>query len=393
MFVGLNQHMQKLTEIVSKNAKAKICYRVSTMLSLILVIPFFLFAQTRRKKVFSLDSLTSKNLRFLPVPVLSVSPEGGVTFGFFVDYFYNTDGKQAVKTRASNSWLQATYSTKGQLIFEGFSSTYTPKEKYFVGFKGGFTNNYERFWGYTKDVAENASFTDISFQRTYVNTKVLKNLKRSIFLGPTVYYSNFTKADTSNGLNAGVLQMATMDSKVAGVGLNFTVDKRDSQFSPTAGYFIDLGGQYVANLNESKKDYVTFNTDLRAYFTLHQSEFAQQFYFAASNKEMPDLEKFKIGGGNILRGLFQGRYRDNAVWYTQSEYRYNINRHIKVAAFAGFGNTAPSLNQAFRQTVQATGGLGARLLVNKAKKVYLRLDVGFATRGFVGYYLRVGDAF
>jgi hypothetical protein len=342
------------------------------------------------------DSLTARNLRFLPLPTVSVSPETGLRFGLYIDYFYRTRSTDTTRAvRPSLSFASVLYSTRGQLTAEVGTSTYTTDEKYFVSLRGGFIDNYERYWGFTEPTSGNNNFLESRYDRVYAQGRFSRNLGQSIFAGVGFLFSQHSSTTfepKGNGLLPEI-PMDNVNSRIAGGGVALTVDRRDNQFSPTRGWYADGAALINFDLRDGDYAYTTLAFDLRRYREWNRSVIATQALFSLSTGEMPLFEKWRLGGGNSLRGLFQGRYRDNNLWTTQAEYRYGINRFIKLAAFAAAGNTAPTTGRLFSETIQLGYGAGFRLLLNKDKKVYFRADAAFASNGQFGYYFRVGDAF
>lgn len=342
------------------------------------------------------DSLASRNLRFLPLPTVSAGPETGLRVGVLLDYFYRTRSTDSTRpVRPSNSWVSVQYSTRGQFAAEGFSSTYTADETYYLLFRGGFLNNYERFWGYTAATSANETFLETRYDRVFVQSRATRNLGRSVFAGLGFAYSRHANVRfTPKG--DGPMPEPPVDgvaSTIGGAGLVLTVDRRDNQFSPTRGSYADAAALLNFDLKTGRYAYTTLTVDLRRYREWNRSVVAVQSLAWLATGEMPLLEKWRLGGGNALRGLFQGRYRDNNLWTAQAEYRYGLHRLVKLALFAGVGNTAPAIDRLFSQPVQASYGTGFRLLVNKEKKIYFRTDLAWSSNGQFGYYFRVGDAF
>jgi hypothetical protein len=109
--------------------------------------------------------------------------------------------------------------------------------------------------------------------------------------------------------------------------------------------------------------------------------------------EIPLLEKTRLGSNMIMRGYFQGRFRDNQMLAAQVEYRQPLGRFLVVAAFMSAGQTAPTLSSLRISNMESAAGGGVRVLLNKEKKIYARIDVGYTRLGNFGFYARLGDAF
>ena len=342
------------------------------------------------------DSLASRNLRLLPLPIVSAGPETGLRVGLVLDYFYRSRSTDSTITvRPSSSLVSVQYSTRGQFSAETSTSAFTANERWYLLFRGGFIDNYERFWGYTAATSVNDRFLEMRYNRLYLQSRATRNLGASVFAGMAASFSRHANTvfspEGTEPLPA--LPAGPVNVTIGGAGLVLTLDRRDNQFSPTRGYYADAGALLNFDLRSGRYAYTTLAFDLRRYQEWDRSVVAVQTLFWLANGEMPLLEKWRLGGSNSMRGLFQGRYRDNNLWTGQAEYRYSLHRLVKLVAFAGLGNTAPTTGRLFRETVQASYGTGVRLLVNKDKKVYFRTDFAWSSNGQFGYYIRLGDAF
>jgi hypothetical protein len=345
----------------------------------------------KKKKWWNLDSLASKNLRFIPIPTLSASPETGIKAGLSLDYFYRVS-KKDTSTRVSFSWLSVSYSTRKQLNVDGYTSTFTAGEKYFFGFRGGYVNNYERYWG-TSYENSHQDHVDLKYQRLFASGRVTRNVGKRRFIGLEYYYSNYYNLEVGDNFPIHSSLPLVNSSEVGGAGVAFNIDRRDNQFSPEEGMYLDINNSYFFDLRNGGYLYRSLNFDGRKYLKRDKHVFAVQSVFQHFSDGVTMLEKHRFGGANVMRGFFQGRFRDNNLWALQTEYRYQLSNLIKLAAFASAGSTAPDLSSIFTNRVHFSGGTGLRFLFNKAKKVYLRGDVAVTSLGNIGYYFRIGDAF
>jgi hypothetical protein len=348
-----------------------------------------LFGQ--KTKAF-IDSLRKKELNFIPVPSLTIGPEVGVMYGIFIDYYYNAGGKKDSTTRPSLSFVDVQYSTKKQMNFEIFSSVYTKQEKYYFFIRAGYYDDFEQYWGETYPVLGKDEYISTRYKRYQAFGRLTKNLGNQHFLGVGYQYNkyfNFEFGETT--FPAFIPQKPA--SNILGAGLVYTIDKRNSQFSPTEGHYVDFSAYKMFDLTKATRGYYQYNLDIRKYFEHRRHVLANQFVVGATSGEVPPFEKLRIGGPTVLRGLFKGQFRDNNLWVLQTEYRYELIPFIKVAYFASVGNTAPTLNSLFQQKILFGHGVGLRFRVNKGKEIYARLDYAITSHNTQGFYIRLGDAF
>ena len=107
----------------------------------------------------------------------------------------------------------------------------------------------------------------------------------------------------------------------------------------------------------------------------------------------PFYELSALGGGTIMRGYFQGRYRDRYYTAAQVEYRAHIWWRLGAVVFAGAGDVfgSPESDLSF-SNLKYSCGFGLRLLFNRQEKINLRADFGFG-QDTKGVYFGLEEAF
>jgi hypothetical protein len=102
-----------------------------------------------------------------------------------------------------------------------------------------------------------------------------------------------------------------------------------------------------------------------------------------------------MGGDMMMRGYYQGRYRDKNLLAAQVEYRilpFAFSKRWGAAVFAAASAVAPELRAFQLDKTQFAAGGGLRYLLFQKKDIFLRLDVGFTREG-PGFYFFTGEAF
>lgn len=406
LLVGATKFHQSNLRLVSIYNFLKPNYLMKLVCSIVTFLLYtanILVAQTdsttvkKKKWPFTLiQKLQEGNVRFVPIPAFSVSPEKGISGGLILEYFFNTSTDSAKKnTRLSNAYVNLQYSTLNQAIIEGVYSVYTPKEKFFLQGAFGYRDFYERYWTLSEDTVANDQYIGIDYKQVYIRGKWLKNLKNQFFWGIGFTYNSFNDIQYQNQVYPSLPNVSGLtQSTSAGLGPIIIFDKRDNQFSPQKGWFAEAGIRFHDKFLGANFNFTQYNFDIRRYIvTTNKAIIALHATATLNDGNVPFLEKVKMGNDKIMRGYFAGRFRDYEFIAAQAEYRYPLSKSIVLACFMSAGQTAPTINSLNTNDFQTSAGGGIRYLVNKDKRLYVRFDAGYTQKGNWGFYLNLGDAF
>ncbi|MBN8827036.1 MAG: BamA/TamA family outer membrane protein [Spirosoma sp.] len=329
------------------------------------------------------DSLTSRPLRFVPLPVLQSGPEIGVKGGITLDYFYNAGTGRADKprfhsrywqrldslnrrTRDSYAFVHVLYSTRRQLAAEGVWNTYGAAERYVMRGRGGYVDFSEDYWGVGNQTLNEREFYVLSYQRWYVQHRFWRRVKGRFFAGLSYYYSNTQNVQLSQGQPLHESLPGSQGSVVSALGPTLLADYRDNPFSPTRGWYAEWAFQMYSHKFGSQFDYTEQSVDLRRYVPLNAKNMVGlQAVGQFTTGTIPLRELPKLGGPTMLRGFVQGRYLDRQLWSAQAEYRRTLNRFLLAAAFAALGGVAEHVTDFSLATTRYAGGVGMRVLLNR----------------------------
>jgi outer membrane protein assembly factor BamA len=364
--------------------------------------PVVLLAQEVKKTFWQKinpNTLTNRNLSLIPVPIIQSSPETGLKIGLGLDYFFNTD-KDSIsdekRTRDSYAWVQVLYSFRNQLAIEPFWQIFTKDEQWFLRGRGGYLNFNERFWGVGNQTLARTEYADIFYNRYYFQGRVLKKVHNRFFAGLNYHYSNTRNLELVGATPSLFGEaLGTTESLVSGLGLSLSFDYRNNPFSPTKGWFLDIATTHYYRKFGSLFNYKEIQIDFRKYFKVGEKDFlGVQALIHSTVGDVPLRELPRLGGPNMMRGYFMGRYRDKQMWATQVEYRKPFLKNLLVGAlFSSVGVVAPEFGMMRMNDLRYAHGIGLRVLVNRAKNLYARFDFAMSTQGDSGFYFRIADAF
>jgi outer membrane translocation and assembly module TamA len=102
----------------------------------------------------------------------------------------------------------------------------------------------------------------------------------------------------------------------------------------------------------------------------------------------------QLGGDQLLRGYYGGRFRDQDLLALQAEYRMPVWWRLGAVGFVAAGQVAPKLDDLGLDRFKPAAGLGLRFLLSPEEGLNIRADYGW---GFdvesSGFYLSIGEIF
>src|SRR5205823_4335742 len=99
-----------------------------------------------------------------------------------------------------------------------------------------------------------------------------------------------------------------------------------------------------------------------------------------------------LGGPDLMRGYYKGRYADNNLLAYQTEWRQHLKGRFGVTGFFAAGQVSPDVADfSFTRFHYAYGG-GLRFMLKQKEKLNLRIDYG-AGKHTNGLYVFIKEAF
>lgn len=369
-------------------------------------------------------------------PIISYNP----TFGVFVGAagsagMYLGDPKT---TRMSNGTSTATYTQKNQLLFTFKTNVYTPEDKWFlIGDWRVFFSSQPTF-GLGTGPQANLLYSDgelivttpdggipreemLKFDLIRFHETAFIQVKPNVYVGlgyhldahrnivdqvldlesdPQVLTNHFVYS-YNNGFNP---ERYTTSA----VSLNFMYDSRDNIANAYTGLFLLASARMVSELIGSDQDAVLLSLEARKFFSLSERNprhVLAYWGYAHTNSsgKLPYMSLPALGWdqmGKSGRGYAQGRYRGNALFYSELEYRYPIKllkNHPDLMGGTVFCNVTSASNTASGVRVfdylKPAGGVGLRFMIKKEARANLSLDYSVGVDGSDGFYISINETF
>lgn len=334
----------------------------------------------------------SNAVSVFPIPVIFSTPETGFAFGasLFASATINSGSNF---DRQSSTQLAFVYTSKKQILAYAPFQIYLNKKGHLHEGEIGFYRYNYPFYG----IGNDSQLSDlenykVTYPRFIYNFYWLKN--QYYFFGPGFRADVFNALEYEDG---GELEQNTVQGSEGGLfyalSLNFKIDKRNDVFFPTTGYINTSVLEYASPFGGSDYKGLGVKNDFSYYFPVfQQSVYAVNAGFESYDAKYPFYQKALIGGTKKLRGLINGRYRDNASLYLQQEARIAVAKRAYVVAFYSLGAVYSDGSEVWRNNLHHAVGVGARYRLFKANKLNMRLDVAYAEQDFQ-FYLTFGEAF
>ncbi|MFW5771468.1 MAG: BamA/TamA family outer membrane protein [Spirochaetota bacterium] len=341
------------------------------------------------------DIIVLRRDTWLFIPHAYYKPETQVAGGaVFLYTFQDTImSLPPIKLRPSTMAVTATYTQRDQFIFQVFPEFYLARDKYHIKTDLEYMNYPDRFYGIGPDTRENDWETYTANIFSWRN-RAERALWKRIYAG-IIYnldYREMVHTEDGELLDEGDIN-GDNGGTVSGIGLSLNYDTRDDTIYTRDGTYVQLR---VIDYNEyigSDYDFASVVLDLRLYEPFWFSHvLALHGYMSYIGGEVPFYMLSQMGGQKVMRGLFEGRYRDRNMFVGQAEYRMPVIWRFSAVGFCSVGQVARSFDMfSHKNMVYAYGG-GLRFKLKEEQDLNVRLDFGFS-RDFFGVYVTIGEAF
>lgn len=171
-------------------------------------------------------------------------------------------------------------------------------------------------------------------------------------------------------------------------------ESTNDNYFPSEGQKIQLFSQHYIKQWGSRYPFSAQKLDARSYHLLAPNWIqAHQFFVQNLNGDPPFYQLAQMGGNDLLRGYYKGRYRDRKLIILQTESRYRFSKYWNVALFGGFGNVSREWHEMPDEALKPSYGTGVRYQISPKQKINVRLDVGWGDdQGGPQIYLYVMEA-
>ncbi len=356
---------------------------------LLLLISFTSAGQNKLRELKEKAMSLVNDRPVVVLPAFFVSPETSVGLGAVAMHYYRP--KKDSLSKPSNFQHIIIYTFEKQLILNNEFDVFFRQNKYWFNGKLNYYIYPYRYFGQGSDISTN-QYESYSADYLEFELNSLIRWKKNRYLGPTVIFNKYFNIDSEpNGLLRTNNIPGSEPGNLLGFGLSFREDHRNNLFAPTEGYYIE--GRFLQYEEKFIGNYsfTDMFLDLRKYHLIKgQWETGFQLYHQSVLGDPPFYNLSLLGNSRIMRGYYEGAYRDNHFTAVQAEIRHYIMKRFIISTFGSLGSIAHDFMD--YQKLLGSYGVGIRYEINSKEHLRIRLDYA---RGYQsdGIYININEAF
>jgi hypothetical protein len=336
------------------------------------LVPFTIKVPQLPHKDTAAAPAQNKNLLAFPFAVRSLETNWG--FGGIAARFFKAKDSTI---RTSDVNLLGLYTIRSQLILVLSSTIFFPHEDHIARFQASYSYYPDDFWG----LGNHTSFTDkegFSQKQFFVNPQFLKRVHKNLYVGVSYEFQHTGPVTYPAG---GIFDKENIAGRhggnTSGIGPILSWDTRNNAYSPDKGFFAEMQFEYFDKYLGSDFNFRLLSIDLRKFIRLTGKDvLAIQGLGGFTFGETPFRKLEELGGADMMRGYYGGRFTDKCLMAYQAEYRRFLFWRFGAVAFASTGEVAGTPGRFELDGFHYAYGGGIRFALSTEEKLNLRVDYG-----------------
>lgn len=334
--------------------------------------------------------------QFLIYPTLAYAPETSWEFGLSSVYVYYANYDSTNRLSEVNGFTFFTLERQYGAWFD--HALYSDRNLWFVLGRLRFQSFPLLYYGIGSD-APDEHLAQVNANLVLIKERLLRKVYRSVYVGVEADYQRLSSVEFLNRTEEPFqLPPGHEGSANLGLGVGILFDNRHNILNVRDGFFSELALLRYHDAWGSDFTFTSVISDTRWYYPVNSRDvLAFQLFGQFNAGDVPFNQLAMMGGESIMRGYYQGRYRDKNQIATQLEYRllplpWSFTRRWGAAVFAGTGTVFNNIRSLTTRDVVWSAGAGIRFLLFPKKDIFTRLDLAFTREG-TGVYIFIGEAF
>jgi len=331
------------------------------------------------------------------VPFGFYSPETRAGMGAVGIFYRKTEGAGSSSARDVLQFM-VFHTQEGQSLTACLVDAYPYAARAKVSLAMALSKFPDKFFGigpHTTAAAEE-SFTPF---RYFFTAGLQAAVADGLYLGPMVVCRHYDlRTYDEGGAIEAFARGAGEAHRLIGAGAMLTRDTRDNVFYPTRGSYLEATTVHYGRTTGSDADYAHSAVEARSFVSIVPGHIIGiQVVAEYVGGDPPFFVLPELGGRGRLRGIYGGRFRDQAHLSAQAEYRFPLAGRFRGAAFFGAAQVAEGVRRLSADDPKVAGGVGIRFAADPAKELNFRFDIAFNDLGpdddRRGVYFSLTEAF
>jgi len=340
------------------------------------------------------DTASAAEKSFTVYPTFGYAPETGIELGASALQLFRA--KNDSLNRLSELQAFAFFTFKAQYGLWLDNAIYGDKDKWFLLGRTRIQRFPLFYYGIGPRTGESNHAVVDAFSIAF-KQRVLRKISKDFFVGPEVDFQQLTDVSFNRPASgAPMLPLGADGSLNLGLGAALVYDNRHNVLNVRKGFFGELSFLNYSPSLASDYRFNSVNLDIRSFHVLNKrNTLAWQLFGNFVRGDVPFNLLALMGGDMLMRGYYQGRYRDKNMLASQVEFRMlplAFSKRVGAVVFGSMATVGPSIDALSFSNLKWSGGFGLRYLLFPKKDIYIRLDIGFTQEG-AGFYIFNGEAF
>lgn len=309
------------------------------------------------------------------IPAVTYAPETSLGLGARAIKVWRPAHLTDSITRPSSFPITFLYTLNRQAFITSEINFWEKENKGYFNARLELTDYPFRFYGIGNQVQTDESYAT---RFVYFHLNYEKRLLPGLYLGPRYEFraDDIYQREEGGLLDSGQIP-GSQGQRLSGLGLLLNYDTRDNIFQPTNGVFHQLAYTTFGAMIGSNFTFSEYRIDLRKYLNPWSDHVIVGQAWANFTTGNPPFQHVSlIGGSDLMRGYFEGRYRDRHAMVYQVEYRLPVYRKFGLVFFGSTGQVADRPATFSLQRFRYGGGMGLRYRLNE-EGLNFRLDLAF----------------
>ncbi|GAB4229223.1 MAG: hypothetical protein Tsb0034_00820 [Ekhidna sp.] len=340
------------------------------------------------------DTTSIEKPKFVAYPTLAYAPETKWEIGISAIYVYYA--RQDTANRLSEINLFSFITLEQQYGLWAEHALYSDQSHWFFLGRARLQRFPLLYFGIGPDTS-GEELAQIDAGSIAIRQRVLRNIAGGLYIGLETDFQRLSNVEVNQLTDSPFsLPAGTRSFTNLGLGLGLVFDNRHNVLNVREGFFGETGFLRYDDAWASDFEFTSYFFDARYYIPTTSSQvLASQLFVSYIKGTAPFNQLSLMGGENLMRGYYLGRYRDQTLMAAQTEYRFlpfPFSERWGAAAFVGMGTVSDSVRALDFSKLKVSGGAGIRFLIFRSKDIFTRFDVAFSEDG-PGYYFFIGEAF